>query len=212
MKERLSILFWIPVLFLLDHFNALGLLVLVIVIFGCYEIVMRQPMILWSMIAATHMVGFAFILTMPEKIIWFVIAVVVTNDVASYFGGTNFCITEEMRKNPFPSISPKKTYGGYLYGVIFGTIAGTIMAHSLNLPELFFCFGACLSFGVCLVAIGGDLLESKFKRTFGIKDSGDDLFTKKLLPGHGGIYDRFDSLSAVCWAWFLLLIYLNYSI
>ncbi len=86
----------------------------------------------------------------------------------------------------FPSVSPKKTWEGTIGGLVFALIAAYIMAKyetHINLIQW-------LILAVVIVISGslGDLLESKFKRAAGIKDSG------AILPGHGGMLDRLDSL------------------
>ena len=90
------------------------------------------------------------------------------------------------RTKLYPSISPKKTIEGSLGGLVFALIAAYFMAQyepTLNLTQW-------LVLATIIVITGalGDLLESKFKRMAGVKDSG------AILPGHGGILDRLDSL------------------
>ena len=90
------------------------------------------------------------------------------------------------RTKLFPSISPKKTLEGYLGGLIFALAAAYLLAKyegKLTLNEW-------LVLATVIVVMGalGDLLESKFKRLAGVKDSG------AILPGHGGMLDRLDSL------------------
>ena len=91
----------------------------------------------------------------------------------------------------FPRISPGKTWEGSIGGGLFVLVAAAIIGYldlngykegGLNMIEW-------LVLGIVIVLFGtwGDLVESLFKRTLGIKDSG------KLLPGHGGMLDRFDS-------------------
>jgi len=84
-----------------------------------------------------------------------------------------------------PSISPNKTVEGFL-GSVVGTgavLAGLAYAFDLP-PEKTVYLGVCLA----IIATLGDLVESAFKRHIGIKDSGS------LIPGHGGVLDRFDSV------------------
>ncbi len=91
----------------------------------------------------------------------------------------------------FPRISPHKSWEGSIGGGLFVLIAAGIIGwianngaepHTLSIP-------AWIGLGLTVVVFGtwGDLVESLFKRTLGIKDSGN------ILPGHGGILDRFDS-------------------
>lgn len=109
-----------------------------------------------------------------------------TNDTGAYCSGSLFG-----RHKLFPRISPGKTWEGSIGGGILVLIVAGIIgflanngsdAHLLNLPQW-------LGLGLVVVFFGtwGDLVESLFKRTLGIKDSGS------ILPGHGGMLDRFDS-------------------
>lgn len=86
----------------------------------------------------------------------------------------------------FERISPKKTWEGTIGGSVFSTVAAYVF--SLVYPE--FSFLIWLGFALTIVIFGtfGDLVESLFKRSVGIKDSG------ALMPGHGGILDRMDSI------------------
>ena len=91
------------------------------------------------------------------------------------------------RRKLAPLISPNKTVEGLFGGLLFGT-AMALLARAWFLPT--FTIGDCLALGVVLAGLGavGDLVESAFKRSAGVKDSGT------LIPGHGGILDRVDSL------------------
>ena len=101
-----------------------------------------------------------------------------------------------------PRLSPKKTWEGYLAGVVSGTAMGALLAAgfpllaSRPLAGLTVGHGVLLGMLVSTLAPLGDLGESLFKRQAGVKDSGN------LLPGHGGAFDRVDS-----WLWAGLIAY-----
>jgi phosphatidate cytidylyltransferase len=115
-----------------------------------------------------------------------------TNDTFAYFTGRKFGKTKL-----FERISPKKTWEGTVGGIVVTLIVGYIFGSIVNRgDELFWVIAAAI---IAPCAIFGDLLESLFKRSLNIKDSGT------ILPGHGGILDRFDAaLFAIpffyCWA------------
>lgn len=119
---------------------------------------------------------------------WTVLAFVATwmNDTLAYFGGRFFG-----RHKMFPTISPKKTWEGFVGGAI-GSVLGAFIALALFpaewLPGL--TAAGCLVVGGVAALLGpvGDLVESMLKRAAGVKDSG------VLIPGHGGILDRIDAL------------------
>ncbi len=112
------------------------------------------------------------------------------------------------RHRLFERISPKKSWEGVIGGVAF-CVAGAYATHHwfnefFQVPDLTVWVG--MSVVVAVFATFGDLVESLIKRTVGVKDSGN------LLPGHGGILDRIDSLLLVAPAVFiyLLLVVPNY--
>lgn len=90
----------------------------------------------------------------------------------------------------FPRHSPKKSWEGFVGGMVF-TILTAVLAKKL-LPDTFVIFSTTSMVGfaiiVSVLSTWGDLFESMIKRTVGVKDSGN------IIPGHGGILDRIDSL------------------
>ncbi|MEX0906954.1 MAG: phosphatidate cytidylyltransferase [Gemmatimonadota bacterium] len=109
------------------------------------------------------------------------------SDTTAYFGGRRFG-----RHKLIPVVSPGKTVEGAVAGVLGTVVTGAVYAHFVFDAWLGLPLGAALGAGIGLivspVAQLGDLAESLLKREAGVKDSGT------LLPGHGGVLDRFDSL------------------
>jgi phosphatidate cytidylyltransferase len=202
MLKRLVIIIWLPVLWLLYLREVLYLLPLCIVTAGFYEIRKRYTAPdIWLIIPYIHLLGIFWLFTMSSKEMWLVIIIVFVNDVAALVGGKYFNFWKLTQVKIFP-VSPKKTLGGFFYGLIFGTIAGVLTISLLQLPK-FWCYVVPI---ICLAGVLGDLLESKFKRSNNIKDSGEGLITEKLLYGHGGVYDRFDALAMGCHVWGIYLL------
>ncbi|RYX82511.1 phosphatidate cytidylyltransferase [bacterium] len=113
------------------------------------------------------------------KWFWLVLLLVWTGDTLAYYGGKRF------GKVPLSPLSPKKTREGFLIGLFATTLVAPLLAYMLGLPiERAIVMGAAVG----VAAPMGDLLESFFKRELGVKDLGS------LLPGHGGVLDRCDSL------------------
>ncbi len=103
-----------------------------------------------------------------------------TNDSFAYLTGILIG-----KKKLFERISPNKTWEGAVGGFIFTLIIGYLIGAFINKEQEFFWVVSALIIVPC--SIFGDLLESLFKRSLNIKDSG------KIFPGHGGILDRFDA-------------------
>ncbi|MGI8535534.1 MAG: phosphatidate cytidylyltransferase, partial [Mycobacteriales bacterium] len=139
--------------------------------------------------------GFAALLAVgddgPRRVTTF-IAVVVCSDVGGYAAGVLF------GRHPLaPSISPKKTWEGFAGSLLACGAAGAVFF--VTLFDASPLLGAVYGLAVVLTATLGDLGESMVKRDIGIKDMG------KLLPGHGGIMDRLDSLLPTAPVAYLLL-------
>jgi len=117
-------------------------------------------------------------------------------DTGAYFSG-KFLGKHKLS----PSVSPKKTWEGLWGGVILALIIAILMGWVLNINVWVFLVIALMT---TLFSTVGDLLESVFKRHSGLKDSGH------YLPGHGGILDRMDSLTAAAPIFLLGWICLHY--
>ncbi|MBO3746731.1 phosphatidate cytidylyltransferase [Streptosporangiaceae bacterium NEAU-GS5] len=116
----------------------------------------------------------------PDRVIVF-IAVTVCSDIGGYFAGILFG-----RHKMSPVISPKKTWEGFAGSALACVVAGALLVRFLL--DGAYWQGAVLGAVVVVCATLGDLIESVIKRDLGIKDMGT------VLPGHGGIMDRLDSL------------------
>ncbi len=120
-----------------------------------------------------------------------------SNDTGAYLSGSTFG-----KNKLFERISPKKTWEGLIGGLLVALIAGYVISlffDDLNLIQWLFFAGIVSIFGTF-----GDLSESMIKRRLGIKDSGT------LLPGHGGLLDRFDSALLAAPAVFFYIKMLEY--
>jgi phosphatidate cytidylyltransferase len=122
-----------------------------------------------------------------------------TNDTFAYIVGKSIG-----KHKLFEKISPKKTIEGFLGGLIFAIFAVYLISSYLIKPSAQFSNKSILIWMIIAAIVGvigtvGDLIESKFKRIAGVKDSG------KIMPGHGGVLDRLDSVIFV--APFIFLFY-----
>ena len=112
----------------------------------------------------------------------FLLSVVMVGDAGAYFVGRAF------GRSPLsPVLSPKKTVEGLGGGVVFSLATAVFLRHEA-LPGLALATAIGLGLSMALLGVVGDLFESLLKRSAGIKD------TSSLLPGHGGVLDRIDSL------------------
>jgi phosphatidate cytidylyltransferase len=103
-------------------------------------------------------------------------------DIGAYFAGRAFG-----KHKLAPQVSPGKTWEGVAGGVALVILVAAVSDYWLKLPVLpFIALGVC----VALLSVVGDLSESLFKRQAGLKDSGN------FFPGHGGVLDRVDSITA----------------
>jgi phosphatidate cytidylyltransferase len=169
-----------------DHFICIAF-----TIFGIVYVVIPMSIINFIAFAGINkgIFTYEYVLSM-FIIIW-------VNDTAAYLLGSKFG-----KRKLFERISPKKTWEGTIGGAVFSLITAFIISiyfKGLNLHEWMIFAGIVVVFGVY-----GDLVESWLKRRAGIKDSGT------IMPGHGGLLDRFDSTLFAAPAIFLYLKIIEY--
>lgn len=113
----------------------------------------------------------------PILLIW-------VNDSFAYLVGRKIG-----RKKLFPSVSPGKTWEGFLGGLCATSLICILLSFTFSFQTLPMII---MGIGLPILATIGDLVQSSVKRYFGAKDSGN------LLPGHGGLWDRYDSFIYIC--------------
>lgn len=130
--------------------------------------------------------------------IWllYVFILVWATDTGAYFAGRSFG-----KRKLAPKVSPGKTLEGFIGGISLAIVI-SLIAYYMGLFNINLNVFIISSIVAILVSVLGDLTESMFKRDAGIKDSGH------LIPGHGGVLDRIDSLTAAIPIFAVLSIYL----
>lgn len=176
------LLLMLPPIFLSTFF----LMLLLFVLYAEWPIICSKYPLFYFLTPLYPIMPFILLLVFSLKeegkaIIAFLFLFTAIFDTGCYIVG-NFCGNTPL----LPSISPKKTLEGFVGGICTVLIMGFIFANFLSIFNnyLFFMFLIGMSF----FAAAGDFFESWIKRQAGVKDSGT------LLPGHGGILDRIDSL------------------
>lgn len=172
----------------------------------------------WQRKIVPYIIGVAYIalsmgllMTLDRMMVLTIVTIVWLNDTGAYLVGSTIG-----RHKMFPSISPKKSWEGALGGVLFAVGMALVWwalywsydsvamgklfgAESLTDPTIMKLQWAAFGVVIAVGSVLGDLIESKFKRVIGVKDSGN------IIPGHGGILDRFDALLlALPMAWVML--------
>lgn len=125
----------------------------------------------------------AFAAQLNPAVVLLMFVMIWLNDTGAYLVGCRFG-----RTKLFERISPKKTWEGAAGGALFAMIAGVAAPLLFSQINMSCVTGMLMGLAVCVASTIGDLVESMIKREEGVKDSG------KLIPGHGGILDRIDSL------------------
>lgn len=133
--------------------------------------------------AAICLVGLRGETTEGKYVIYWVAMVVIATDVGAYFSG-RICGGPKLWRR----VSPNKTWAGLFGAMALAALCSAVFSGLiLGYVELFLSLLAAVT---AFVAQTGDLMESAYKRHFGVKDSG------RLLPGHGGVLDRLDGMLA----------------
>lgn len=130
--------------------------------------------------------GFIFLTLIPnrddgDEIVIGMFVLIWANDSCAYLIGKNFG-----KRKLLVRVSPKKTVEGFIGGLAGSILAGFLIFNYSRSLTLTIWFGMAIM--VSVLGTFGDLIQSKFKRQAGVKDSGT------IMPGHGGIYDRLDSI------------------
>ena len=133
--------------------------------------------------ALTNIIAFDPEGNFDGKILLAVMIIIWSSDVGAYVFGMLF--GQKHGHKLCPSISPKKSWEGYFGGLFTSLLAGYIL-YVTGLIRLPLIHSLILSLIVNITGTFGDLAESQLKRNFGVKDAG------KIMPGHGGLLDRFD--------------------
>jgi len=144
-----------------------------------------------------YLFGYLLLLRgLPEGRPWifFLFLTVWAGDTGAYYLGTRYG-----KRKLFPKVSPKKTLEGSAGGLLGSLIAGGVGNFFFTIPPEGVVTMALWGAGLGLIGQVGDLAESILKRSSGLKDSGG------LLPGHGGVLDRFDSILFAAPALYYLL-------
>lgn len=129
--------------------------------------------------------GLSLLQSISPWLIFLLLVIIAAADIGAYFSGRHFGGARLA-----PTISPGKTrsgaLGGLLGAAVLTPLAGALVPFNPFAPFML----AALAFSIAMISIGGDLFISLLKRQRRLKD------TSALLPGHGGILDRFDSMAA----------------
>lgn len=132
--------------------------------------------------AAVGLARLVLLVPNGRMLLLYLLVLIAAADVGAYFGGRSLG-----RHKLAPRVSPGKTWEGFAAGMLAAAAAAVAGAVIFGMP-VWAWLALCVL--VALVSVVGDLFESMFKRRAGLKDSGN------LLPGHGGVLDRIDSITA----------------
>lgn len=213
-------LFWFPVLIsVLTHFFGMNILVwgLVVYSFLIGFILIYNSQVENSVnIVGNEVLIYLYTIILPNlililrnseilgnttayQVIIMIMLLTWTGDTAAYFGGVG--IKWKKKHKLSPVVSPNKSWEGAVCEFVFTIIFAVVLSYFLKFNITVY-FAAAIGFIVSTAGQTGDLIESLFKRDAGVKDSSN------IIPGHGGVLDRFDSYIYNC-AFTLLLIHIS---
>lgn len=177
----------------------------------------EQPLTRWGNMLISQMMIAVPLLTMlllyrlDHMLLLALFIFIWVNDTGAYCVGTMTAKRPQGNHKMAPHVSPKKSWEGLIGGVVFALIASVIL-WACGWFDIFGAGASSLTIALIFAALTslfgtlGDLMESLFKRSIGVKDSGC------FLPGHGGVLDRFDSIllaapiiTSYCWLCYFLV-------
>ena len=180
-------------LYIILHFELSGLISIAILIYVAYLLVQylfnpdkKFADVGVTIVAAFYVIFFFYHVVLlsnlePSFYIWYIFIVSWGADTGAYFAGVSFGKHKMM-----PSVSPKKTIEGAVGGVLSAILISVIF--TLFNDKSFVIYSVFIGITGSLISIVGDLIASRIKREMDVKDFGN------IMPGHGGVLDRFDSL------------------
>ncbi len=177
---------WRPDLFPYELLLTAGLLILLI--YTLFQVEQPLRMFLSTATVAVYMgimtANIIALRLLPDGMWWLLMAFLITwsNDTLAYFTGSTIG-----KHKLWPRLSPKKSWEGTIGGFVGAALAGALVA-MLSPLSISLGLGALIGLVGGLLALFGDLSISMVKRQVGVKDSGH------LIPGHGGMLDRLDSV------------------
>ncbi|RUO80565.1 CDP-diglyceride synthetase [Idiomarina tyrosinivorans] len=152
-------------------------------IVGVFGILIFIPT--WAALVAVRSLNIDIYPFFGGWVVLFILLLVWAADVGAYFAGVRYG-----RNKMMPAVSPGKTMEGLCGGITLAFVVMMVVAHWAEVPASQFTGFYLTGLLTVIASVFGDLNESMFKRCAGVKDSG------AILPGHGGILDRIDSLTA----------------
>ncbi|GAA0332065.1 phosphatidate cytidylyltransferase [Bacillus carboniphilus] len=171
-------------------FSKVELALLAVLLFLTYTVVTKNKFtfedVAFAIMSTLYVgIGFYYLIETRETGIIFILYslfIIWATDSGAYFIGRAFG-----KRKLWPEISPNKTVEGFVGGIICAVVVAVLFSVFSDITDnvVFFLFVTII---LSIFGQIGDLVESAFKRYYNVKDSGN------LLPGHGGILDRFDSL------------------